>query len=208
MVKNLPAVQETQGRSLGWEHHLERGMATHSCILAWRIPWTEESGGLSSMGSQRVRHDWVTNTFTFSFGYQERRWYKKQWGKQRSPVLNRHEDLCSLMTSVRGELNSLPSWASMARGVHPYNTGKFPMYPQALNSTLVLDIILDILSADIFEDAVVTIHWVSDRPEKQSPASTYSFFMALSLVRTSWKMMLRVIHPLVGETPWTQLLSA
>ena len=45
-VKNLPAVQETQGRSLGWEDHLEKGVATHSCILAWRIPWTEESGGL------------------------------------------------------------------------------------------------------------------------------------------------------------------
>ena len=183
---------------------MEKEMATHFSILTWRIPWTEEPGGLWSMGSQRVRHDWVTNTFTFSFGYRERRWCKKQWWKQRSPVLNGHEDLCSLMTSIRGELNSLPSWASMASGVHPYNIGKFPTYPQALNSTLVLNIILDILSAGIFE----AIYWVSDRPEKRTPASTYSFFMALSLVRTSWEMMLRVIPPLVGETPWTQLLSA
>ena len=57
MVKNLPAVRETQVRSLGREDSLEKGMATHSSILAWRIPWTEEPGGLQSMGFQRVRHD-------------------------------------------------------------------------------------------------------------------------------------------------------
>ena len=64
MVKNPPAMQETQVQSLGWENPLEKGMAIHSSILAWRIPWTEESGRLQSMGSQRVRHDWATNTFT------------------------------------------------------------------------------------------------------------------------------------------------
>ena len=52
VVKNLPAVQETGVRSLGQEDPLEEGMAAHSSILAWRIPWTEESGGLQSMGSQ------------------------------------------------------------------------------------------------------------------------------------------------------------
>ena len=57
MVKNLPAMQETQVQSLGWEDSLEKGMATHSSILAWRIPWTEEPGGLQSMGSQRVGHN-------------------------------------------------------------------------------------------------------------------------------------------------------
>ena len=57
MVKNLPATQKTQVQSLGWEDPLEKGMATHSSILAWKIPWTEESGGLWSMGSQRVGHD-------------------------------------------------------------------------------------------------------------------------------------------------------
>jgi len=50
-------VQETQVGSLGWEDPLEKGMATHSSILAWRIPWTEELGRLQSMGWQRVRHD-------------------------------------------------------------------------------------------------------------------------------------------------------
>ena len=57
LVKKLPAMQETMIQSLGWEDPQEKGMATHSSILAWRIPWTEEPGGLQSMGSQRVRHD-------------------------------------------------------------------------------------------------------------------------------------------------------
>ena len=56
MVQNLPAVWETRVSSLGWEDPLEKGMAIHSSILAWIIPWTEEPGGLQSMGSQRVRH--------------------------------------------------------------------------------------------------------------------------------------------------------
>ena len=63
MVKNLPAMQ-TWVQSLSWEDSLEKGMATHSSILAWRMPWTEEPGGLQPMGLQRVRQDWVTNTFT------------------------------------------------------------------------------------------------------------------------------------------------
>ena len=52
LIKNLPAVQETLVRSLVQEDPLEKDMATHSCILAWRIPWTEQPGGLQSMGSQ------------------------------------------------------------------------------------------------------------------------------------------------------------
>ena len=60
VVKNPPAMQEPQEtwvRSLGLENPLEEGMATHSSILSWRIPWTEEPGGLQSIGSQRVEHD-------------------------------------------------------------------------------------------------------------------------------------------------------
>ena len=56
-VKNLPAVQKTRGRSLGWEDPLEKEMATHSSILAWKISWTEEPSGLQSMRLQRVGHD-------------------------------------------------------------------------------------------------------------------------------------------------------
>ena len=66
-VKNPPATQETQVQSLGREDPLEREMATHSSILAWRVSWTEEPGGLQSMGSQRVGRGWVTDTFTFTF---------------------------------------------------------------------------------------------------------------------------------------------
>ena len=65
MVKNLPAMQETWVQSLGREDPLEKQMETHSSILAWSISWTEKPDGLQSMGLQRVRHDWVTNTFTF-----------------------------------------------------------------------------------------------------------------------------------------------
>ena len=63
-IKNLPAVRKTQDWSLGWEDPLEKGMATHSSILAWRIPQTEETGSVQSMGLQRVGHYWVTNTIS------------------------------------------------------------------------------------------------------------------------------------------------
>ena len=62
IVKNLPAMQETWVPSLDQEDTLEKGMATHSSILAWRIPWTQEPGRLQPMGSQRVRRDSETNT--------------------------------------------------------------------------------------------------------------------------------------------------
>ena len=65
MVKHLPAMQETRVQSLGGENPLEKVMSTHCSILARRIPWTEEPGRLQSMMSQRVRHDWEINTFTF-----------------------------------------------------------------------------------------------------------------------------------------------
>ena len=64
MVKNLPAMQETCVRSLGQADPLEKGMATHSSIHAWRIPQAEDLGGLESIGSQKVRHNLVTNIFT------------------------------------------------------------------------------------------------------------------------------------------------
>ena len=69
MVKNPPAVQETWVRTLGWKDILEKGMPTHSSILARRIPWTEEPGGLQSTGSQRVGHDRATNTVTVILRY-------------------------------------------------------------------------------------------------------------------------------------------
>ena len=61
-IKNPPAKQETWVQFLGREDPLEKGMATHSSVLAWEIPWTEEPGRLQSMGSQRVRHDLAINS--------------------------------------------------------------------------------------------------------------------------------------------------
>ena len=70
MVKNLPAMQETQVQSLSREDPLEKGRATHSSILAWRNPRAEEPGWLLSLGSQRVAHDWATNTPRTLWHYQ------------------------------------------------------------------------------------------------------------------------------------------
>ena len=67
-IKRLPAMQETQVGSLGWEDPLEKGMATLSSFLAWEIPWTEyEPAGLQLVGSQRVRHDLATGHVSFSY---------------------------------------------------------------------------------------------------------------------------------------------
>ena len=57
MVKSLPAIQETQVQSLDWDDPLKKRMATHTSVLAWRVPWTEEPDGLQSKGSQRVKHN-------------------------------------------------------------------------------------------------------------------------------------------------------
>ena len=73
-VKNLPVIQETRVRSLGWEVPLEKGMAIHSRILAWRIAWTEKPGGRQSVRLQRVRHDWATNTHnTYNIKFNKRK---------------------------------------------------------------------------------------------------------------------------------------
>ena len=66
VVKNLPMMQETQVRFLSWEDPLEKGMVTHSSILAWRIPWTEESGGYSPWGHKQLGIIKKTNTFAFT----------------------------------------------------------------------------------------------------------------------------------------------
>ena len=73
-LKNLPAVQETGVWSLGWEDSLQKVMATHSSALAWRIPWMVEPSRVQSMGSQRVRHDWVTNTLICRYSHKGSIW--------------------------------------------------------------------------------------------------------------------------------------
>ena len=77
-VKNLPAMQDTWIRSLGWADPLEEGMATHSSILDWRIPWTVEPGRLQPMMSQRVRHE--CHTHTKEGGIEKNSWSSQSWG--------------------------------------------------------------------------------------------------------------------------------
>ena len=77
-VKNPPVMQETQEmlvQPLGWEDTLEKGIGTHSSILAWRIPWIAEPDRLQSVGSQRVRCDWVTNIFNFHYNVKKFNFY-------------------------------------------------------------------------------------------------------------------------------------
>ena len=81
-VKHLPAMQETQVCSLGWDDPLEKEMATHSSILAWKIPWTEDPGGLQSMELQRVGRDWATEHVTMRhelFRVHNVPWKKQQY---------------------------------------------------------------------------------------------------------------------------------
>ena len=85
-IKNLPAMQETWVQSLSQDDCLEKGTATHSSILAWRIPYTKEPGRLQSMGLQRAGHDLATNTFTFSL-------FKSSLAQKESLNLWRHADL-------------------------------------------------------------------------------------------------------------------
>ena len=95
MVSSLSAMWETWVRYLGQKYTLEKEMATHSSILAWRIPWTEEPSRLQSMGSQRVRHDWATSLhfslslqiFSFSFKYSRISFITSWISKLKSPSI-------------------------------------------------------------------------------------------------------------------------
>ena len=83
LVKNLPATWEAWVGSLGWEDPLEKGMATHSSILAWRIPWRVEPSGLQSAGLQRAGHDWATKHSTAVLTLQDAfrvGGERKEWG--------------------------------------------------------------------------------------------------------------------------------
>ena len=124
MVKNLPAVWETRVRALGWEVSLEKGMAAHSSFLAWRIPLTEEPGGLHSVGWQRVGHDWVTNSQSQDrdklveiegerrSGQQRTRWLESiadSLGMNLSTLWETVEDRGALSAAVHG-VAERPTW--------------------------------------------------------------------------------------------------
>ena len=94
-VKNLPTMQETRVQFLGREDPLGNGMATHSSILAWKSPWTEEPGGLQSVGLQRFGHDWATNTFMR---------YWSEWQRGEGKTILRHN-------------LPLPKWSEMKKNL-------------------------------------------------------------------------------------------
>ena len=112
LVRNLPAMQETWVRSLGWDDPLEKGKATHSSILAWRIPWTVES-----MGSQGGRQDWATFAFTFM-------WLQSDGGQRAdfllvySHLLLQEAFLCGIVWAslqpgcLMGPFESIGAWSS------------------------------------------------------------------------------------------------
>ena len=98
MVRNLFAIRETQVWTLNWEDGLEKGMVIHSSILAWRIPWTESSGGLQSMRSQRARHDWATNTHKHIWRIEKMKEIRAKREADYSP--GGHKDSSQLKTST------------------------------------------------------------------------------------------------------------
>ena len=100
MVKNLPAMQETWVQSLGQEDSLEKEMATHSSILAWRIPWTEESGGSIVLGSQWVGQNWATNTSLY--------WYLS------TIYLNFLQKILSILLKKKNSSSCLSLWYSIS----------------------------------------------------------------------------------------------
>ena len=118
MVKNLPAMQVTWVWSLGWED-LEMGMATHSSILAWRIPWTEEPGELQSMRWQRIRHDWATKKEKEKKCIMHIEKIKRTWGK--SVQLNSHKvHTCMTTTSSDKILGTSEIMASLLSKCNHY----------------------------------------------------------------------------------------
>ena len=110
LVKNLPAIQETRVRSLGWEDPLEKKMATYSGVLAWRIPWTEEPGELQSTGSKSVGQDYTTFTFHTKYIRQNARLDESQAGiKTAGKNIDNliYADDTTLMGESKKELKSL-----------------------------------------------------------------------------------------------------
>ena len=103
-------MQETGVRSLGREDVWVKGMATHSSIPAWRIPWTEESGGLQSVGSKRVRHDWATNTFTL--------YYQNMLYSYRGVCVCAHMCVCVCGAQSCTTICDPMDWSSSGSSVH------------------------------------------------------------------------------------------
>ena len=109
MVKRLPTTWESRVQSLGQEESLEKEMATHSSTLAWKIPWTEERGKLQSMGSQRVRHDWLTSLHFILILSYKINGYNKRWSSSYdSALLMQGAQVWSLVRQLEPQGSSRP----------------------------------------------------------------------------------------------------
>ena len=124
VVKNLPAMRQTQVQSLSWEDPVEKGMTTHSSILAWQIAWAEEPGGLQSMGSQRVRNNSETNTFTFQGTKEQDKPEGPQNREQKVPGPSRQFVCSPAIKTGRQTSFSVTS---------PWLSGSWPAVPTATN---------------------------------------------------------------------------
>ena len=125
IVKSLPAMQDTQVWSLSWEDPLEKRMGTHSSILACRIPWTEEPGGLQSMGSQRIGHDWVANTFTLKNGPHQKNYliFISKMGGNSAPLESKWEaETNQCKATCVAKLRARPGGRSLGRHLKPCPT--------------------------------------------------------------------------------------
>ena len=124
VVKNLPAMWDTRVQSLSRKDPLEKKMATHSSILAWRVPWTEKMAGLQSMGSQRVRHDWETNVFTFFFF----------WGDTYTVLRGPWGLVPPLFTALARSLKYIPLFFSLSLSQSSYSLILASLIPSQVNS--------------------------------------------------------------------------
>ena len=127
-VKNLPAMQETCVPSLGWEHPLKKGMITHFSILAWRIPWTEDSGRLQYLGSQRVEHYWATFITTTTASTSPLRVKVTTKNHQSATEMNHSSDLYHLPIFLMMERTTLASELNYTAESAPTRQGKVALH--------------------------------------------------------------------------------
>ena len=164
MVKNLPAMQETPVQSLGWEDPLEKEMVTHSSTLAWKIPWTKEPGGLWSIGSPRVGHDWVTNTHIYRHTCMCVCMYIHTYS-----CIHTHLHTHTLHTHTHTYTHPilLPLAYKNSAEKSVYNLIEVPLYVMthffliALKTLTFDSLIIMCLSVDFFGFTIVGIRWIS-----------------------------------------------
>ena len=178
-IKRLPAMQETQARSLGWEDPLEKEMATHSSILAWRIPWTEEPDGLRSMGSQRVGHDWATSLHFHSAYKLNKQGDSIQSWHTPSPIWNQSVVPCPVLTVA-----SWPAYRFLKR------QGRWSGIPISFRifHSLLWSTQSNAVNKDVFLELSCFFHDPADVGNLISGSSAFS-----KTILNMWKFMVHIL---------------